>query len=261
MDSEQPTGSVTTVENRDPWSGQQPYLQFGFEQAKNNYLSDRPGYFPNATFAPFAPATEAGLGAIETRAAAGSPLLAGAQGQLGRVIAGDYLSPGNPYFGAVSDQVYGAVRPRLDAQFATSGNYGTPQHEYAMASALSNALAPLAYQNYASERAAQNQAVQSAPALAQADYADPAMLLQAGSQRQQQAQTQLQDQINRFNFDQNLPRQKLADYLTSVAGGNYGGATQSTQPYFSNAGNQNLGLGLNALSTIGALFSRNGPFG
>ena len=259
MDS-QPTGSVTSTENRDPWSGQQPYLSYGFDQAKQLYDNGQPNYFPNSTVTPFSNQTEQGLSAIENRANAGSPLVSGAQDKLGSIINGDSLSSGNPYFSQMADSIAQQVRPRLDAQFAMNGNYGTPQHERVMADSLANALAPIAYQNYNAERGAQNQAIQFAPQLAAADYTDPSMLLQAGAQREQKANANLQDQINRFNFEQNIPQQSLQNYMTSVAGGNYGGTGTSTQPTFGSTPAQLAGLGLGGALAYGSLFGQNGAF-
>ena len=39
------SGSTTTVQKSDPWSGQQPYLTFGFNEAQNLFDSATPQYF------------------------------------------------------------------------------------------------------------------------------------------------------------------------------------------------------------------------
>jgi len=45
--------STNTVQQADPWSGQQPYLTSGFEAAQNRLGSDQPNFFPGNTVAPF----------------------------------------------------------------------------------------------------------------------------------------------------------------------------------------------------------------
>jgi hypothetical protein len=261
MPSSKPANVVTTQQNSQPWSSQQPYLQFGFEKAKDAFNSDKPQYFPNSTVVPFSNQTETGLQRIENRAAAGSPLNAQAKDLTSATLNGDFASAGNPYFGAMADRVYNQIRPKMDAQFASTNNYGTPQHQYATASALSEALAPLAFQNYSQERGAMQQAAQYAPQLAETDYGDMSKLLQVGAQREGLAGAELQDQIARFNFDQNKDYEKLARYMPIVAGGQYGGSSTSQQPVFGNNLATYGGLGLGAAGTAGMLFGKNGAFG
>lgn len=77
---------------------------------------------------------------------------------------------------------------------------------------------------YDSERTRQLQAAGLAPQIDQARYAPADAYLQAGAQEEQKSGQYLQDAISRFNYDQNLPTQKLNDYLAQVAGMNYGQA-------------------------------------
>ncbi len=74
------------------------------------------------------------------------------------------------------------------------------------------------YQNYAAERAAQQQAVQQAPAMAQADYADIQQLLATGQTQEDYARQKLEADIGRFEFGQNLPYSKLQSYLSAAYG-------------------------------------------
>jgi hypothetical protein len=55
-------------------------------------------------------------------------------------------------------------------------------------------------------------AVGAAPQMAQADYADIQRLLSVGGAKEAQSAAQLQDAMNRFNFQQNLPQMKLQQY-------------------------------------------------
>jgi hypothetical protein len=260
MQSKSPS-VVTTQQNSQPWGTQQPFLEFGFNKAKDAFNSDKPSYFPNSTVVPFSNQTETGLQQIEQRAMQGSPLNTQAKNLTGATMNGDFLSAGNPYFGAMADRVYNQIRPKMDAQFASTNNYGTPQHQYATASALSEALAPLAFQNYSQERGAQQQASQYAPQLAATDYADKSKLLEVGGMREGMAGAELQDQISRYNFDQNKEWEKLARYMPIVSGGQYGGSSTAQQPIFGNSLAQNAGLGLGAASVFGQLFGKNGSFG
>ena len=52
--SSSPQGVTQTTVNNDPWSGQQPYLQAGFQTAGD--LANAPKtFFPGSTVVPFAP--------------------------------------------------------------------------------------------------------------------------------------------------------------------------------------------------------------
>lgn len=109
--------------------------------------------------------------------------------------------------------------------------------------------ANLAYNAYGQERGLQQQMIGQAPSLAASDYADLAQLMNVGAAREQMAQNQLNDQINRYNFEQNLPATKLQQYMANVAGGTVGSTGTTSQPVFSNPTSQTLG----ALSTLAGI--------
>jgi hypothetical protein len=70
----------------------------------------------------------------------------------------------------------------------------------------------LAYGSAEAERARQMQASQMAPQMAATDYADIQKLLDNGSSSGTISSAALQDAINRFNFEQNLPQMKLSQF-------------------------------------------------
>jgi hypothetical protein len=237
------TSTTSTVQNTGPWSGQQPYLSDVFREAQRLYFGANPQtvngmqapdpnatpqYFPGATVAPMSAESQQALQLQTNRALAGSPLLSAAQGEAGKTLAGDYLSAGNPYFGQVVQSVNDAVRPQVDSRFVGSGRYGSPAYAETMARTLANAIAPYAFQNYTSERDAMQRAATQAPALAQADYADIGALADVGAQRNAQTQAELQDQVNRWNFNQNRDAARLAQYLAMIQG-NYGSSGVNSQ--------------------------------
>jgi hypothetical protein len=101
-----------------------------------------------------------------------------------------------------------------------------------LANALTGTAGQLAYQNYATERAAQERAAMGAPSLAATDYGDIAQLAASGQAREAYQAQALQDQINRFNYYQNLPQQQLSNFL-GAAFGAPGGTVQRTPVYSS----------------------------
>lgn len=247
-----PAGHTVNTTSSSPWSGQQPYLTTGFERAEE--LLDTPkSYYPNDTVVPFSQQTEAGLQAQEARALQGSELTGAAQGLLSDTLAGDYLDAGNPAFAAMADRVQNTIRPRIDSQFASAGRYGGQGHQEQMERTYGDIMAPLAFQNYQSERGAMQDAMRFAPELANQDYTDIAMLRDTGTAREGLARDQIASDIDRFNFEQQEPIDRLARYMSLVAGGRYGGDTQTSQPYYTNTAGNILGGAQSAVGILGGI--------
>lgn len=197
-------GGNTTIQNTDPWKGQQPYLQKGFEGAEQGILNQ-----PGQGVVPFSPETQYSLYQTGNRALEGSPLLPAAQQQAMSTLGGDYMS-GGPGFDAYADSAWNAIRPQTDSMFASGGRFGSPLHAEALGRGFGRAMAPL----YGDERNRQMQTMMGAPGLAQADYADMGMLGNVGAAREGQQQTINDEAYNR-----------LSRYMGLVGGGGYGGQT------------------------------------
>lgn len=70
----------------------------------------------------------------------------------------------------------------------------------------------------AQDAARQMQLAQMAPQLAEQDYADIQRLLTVGQAREGQSAAELQDQMARWNYNQNLPYQELQRYMSTISG-------------------------------------------
>ena len=77
------------------------------------------------------------------------------------------------------------------------------------------------------------------PTFADLDYRDAQRLAQVGSARESDAMASLQDNINRYNYEQNIDDQKLRNYMALISGGTVGSNT--IQPVFRNQGTSALG--------------------
>ena len=266
---------VTTVSNTStstPPAYALPHLTRILGEAENLFEQPR-DFFPSKTYTDFSEPTLAALGAGEARAVAGSPLIPQAQGALSGALGftnpatdfltatarGDFLNEGNPFLEA-------ALQPAIDrvqGQFSQAGRLGSG----ANISALTSALAPTYAADYDRERGRQIQAQRSlgelanqeqrtrmaaaamAPTAASADYDDIGRLAQFGAAREAKAGEALRDQMARFDFLQNEPAQRLAEYAALTKGGTVGGDTASQTPYFSNPTQQGIG---NVLGLAGA---------
>jgi hypothetical protein len=259
-------GSTTTVQKTEPWQEQKPYLIDVFKQAQA--LNNQPGpyYYPGATVAPFSPETDLALNAQSARGLSGSPITAAGGQHLYNTLAGQYL-PGNPYLGGAMDAASQgvvrnyqyAVQPGLDSSFAGAGRYGSGLHlaaqqnaQQVLAEQLANITSGMAYQGYGDERRNMLQAASLAPNLAAQDYLDIGQLASAGAARERQYQNLTDAEIARFNFGQQLPYNKLAQYQNLIQG-NYGGTATTTESGASLSGTDVItGLlgGLRLMSTF-----------
>jgi len=84
-------------------------------------------------------------------------------------------------------------------------------------------------QAFGRERMMQSQATGMAPTTAATDWRNIGMLGNVGADREAFAQNLVNDAVQRFNFTQMQPQQRLAEYARLIAGNPTGTATNSTQ--------------------------------
>jgi len=161
-----------------------------------------------------------------------------AMGRMGQLSQGDIA---NQLAGATA--LTGVGQQTLANQMAAI-NQGAGLNQQALSNALTGAqnLNAMGQQDYANRLAAtgglattsaadlqrQMAAAQLAPELANADYTDINQLLKTGQAQEDYANTALQADINRFNYEQNLPTAKLNQYAQYLSGTPQGSTTTST---------------------------------
>ena len=229
---------ATSISTIDPML--QPYVTYGLKESKRLYQSGTPQYFPGQTYVGPSGATTQALGLAEQRAMQGSPLLQSAQQQALQTIQGRGV---NPYLTGALEAAYAptveaaqeATRG-LQSTASQAGRYGSDamtqlaeRQASALGRGLGGQLSNLAYQSSEAEAARQANAIANAPQMAQADYQDIQNLMNVGQTREDYAKTALQSDIDRFNFQQNLPYQKLSTFLSSVYGAPQGQVTETKQ--------------------------------
>ena len=203
-------GGAQTVNTQvQPPAYAMPFLEFGLDEAKAQYQSTAPNYYPQSTIVGFSPETEMGLDMMRDRALDPNSLTAQTQN-----IVQQNLTGTNPLMSAA----FAPVVNEVQSQFAKAGRYGSGANQQALAAALAPAAMQL-----------QADAISQAPAIQNADLAQ---LGDVGAAREAQAQAELQDQVNRFNFEQNKDMNKLQQYMSLVGGGTVGSNT--VQPVFRN---------------------------
>ena len=236
-------GSSTTKTTSELDPTVRPYVEYGLQEAKGLYQTPGPSYYPGQTYIGPSAQTSASLQAAQNRALMGSPLQQAAQQQQLGTVGGQYLSAGNPYLTAAlagptqqATQAYNDAIAKAQGTASMAGRYGSGvsadiQNRAAqtLASTLANKYGDLAYQNYAGERALQQQSAFNAPQMAAADYADIQQLANVGKTAEGYQQTALQSAIDRYNYEQNLPYQKLSAYLGAAYGTPMGQVSTSQQ--------------------------------
>ena len=216
-----------------------PYVTYGLEEAKRLYETGSPQFFPGQTYVSPSEQTQQALQMAQERAMAGSPLTGAAQAETLATIQGRGV---NPFLAGALEQTnrlagedYLRNMQKLQSGASSMGRYGsgaqnqlTGQAQDVYARALTEQGGQLAYNSAEAERARQMAAVGAAPQMAQADYADIQRLLSVGGAREAQSAAQLQDAMNRFNFQQNLPQAKLSQYANLYSSAPQGGTTTQT---------------------------------
>tara|TARA_A100000172_G_scaffold28325_1_gene16728 strand:+ start:620 stop:1462 length:843 start_codon:yes stop_codon:yes gene_type:complete len=230
-------GTTTQIQELNPT--QEPFVEYGLQEAQRLYESGSPVYFPGQTYVGPSEQTQTALDAAQNRAIQGNPLVPAAQSQFQSTIEGDYLSATNPYFANrfntaadAAQQRYFDAMNQINSQASMAGRYGSnamgqlqDRATSQFAKSLTDTAGELAFNNYAQERARQLAAAQSAPALAAQDYADIDRMLSLGNISEGYQQQALQDSISRFDFEQGMPQNKLQNFLSAAYGAPLGGQT------------------------------------
>ena len=239
-------GGTNTVSRTELDPTMRPFVQYGLEESTRLYQQPNlPSYYPGQTFVSPSQQTQAALQAAQQRATMGNPLVPAAQQQALNTVQGNFLG-GNPFFqGAFRGATQGAQTAYQDATQAAlsnasrAGRYGSGAMGTALdraggtfANALTNTAGQLAFQNYDIERGRQQAMIGAAPQLAGADYEDINKMLQLGQVSEGYQETALADAVNRFNFAQQAPYQKLQSYLSGAYGAPAG--MQVSQPVYRN---------------------------
>lgn len=226
------SGNSKTTQTSSPWSSQVPYLKYGMNEAARLYQAQGPMYYPGSTVAGFSPEQNQAFGMGTQRALNGNASMKQSEALNSDFMSGKYLNS-DPYRDQVFQNVQSHVMPAVNSQFMASGRYGSDSHAGQMTTDLTNAYAPYASQQYQQGLDRMQGAAANAPMYAANDYTDLAALEAIGQQKQGLGQQELNDAVNRWQYYQQLPYDKLGQFLNNI-GGNYGGTvvgkTPSNQP-------------------------------
>jgi hypothetical protein len=246
-----PSSTGSTDSTTIPWRPQRDPYKSLYDAAEG--VRDRPlEYYPGSTVADRNAWSTMANQNVADMVNQGSTGLDTAVAQNEKTASGYYLTPdSNPYlkeFGdaAASDisrQYMRTVQPGIASRFGGSGRstgagQGMSSAEgAAMASAnrdlgqeLSQMYSGLYGGMYDQERGRQENAVGMAGDLRGAQFADQAALSAAGADEWKYAQLQLSDMVNRWNFEQYEPSERLGLYQSLISQpGGVGSTSGSSQ--------------------------------
>ncbi len=211
---------------------QSPYLSQIYQQAQQQYGQPWQ-FYPGSITAERDPFTQQGTQQLGERGLGGSPVTAGAENLASRTLGGQFLQGQgqNPWLdqmfqrGArgLSREFNMATLPQLEARFGGAGRTGSPAYGAALSrqsDLLGTQLNEFATNIYGGaydrERGRQQQTLGMAPGLAQAGRADIQSGIQAGLMREQFNQQLLNDLIQRFDFEQQEPSQRLGRFSGAI---------------------------------------------
>ena len=216
-----------------------PYVQYALQEGQRLYQGAGPKYYEGQNYVSPSEATQQSLQMARERALGGSPLIKAAQQETLDTIAGKGV---NPFLAGALEQTnrlageqYNKNIQNLQSSAASAGRYGSSamgqqagQAQDVFARALAEQGGQLAYGSAEAERQRQMAAVNNASNMANADYMDIDKLLKIGQIGEGYDRTQLQANMDRFNYEQNLPQMKLSQFANLFSNVPQGNTTTQT---------------------------------
>lgn len=226
---------------------QPPDFQLGnlnklMSEAGKYLAGPTPTYFPGSTVAGQRPEQIAGQNQVVDYATGNLPDLTSNAIASNQFSLGAAMDPGsNPYLLATAENAAVPIlrgfeqidRPEIQNQALAAGQFGGSRQGIAEGIAGQGALDAVARNTYGlfndayargQDNAIKAQAI--APSLLGAGTLPGTLVSGVGDVQQGQTQNELNDQVNRFNFDQNADLAQLQQFQNLI-GGNFGGTTTS----------------------------------
>ena len=282
-----PPGATTSSSKIDPVLI--PYLTQGLQRAQQLFFGTQPSMYQGQMYVSPSAQTQQALAQQEAAAGAGQQLLGQAQqsylqslGQVGQTAAGGFLT-GSPYQQAMiqaatrplTQQFSEQVLPGVASLYSRAGRYGSGAMERALGGAseaygraLGDVTTGIVAQDYARERQnqlqaqlAQAQLAQAAPGFFQASLLPAQTLAQVGAAQEAIAAQPLQEQIQRFQYQQQLPYSQLQSYLSSVYGTPLASSIYPQQQTSTTANRLGQAIGGASLGYLGGNFLGGSTFG
>jgi len=262
--SKSPDTSTVTA---DPWDVAVPYMEGGFEEAKNLYNNYSPEYYTGQTQAGFTPDQLTAQQGIRDFAVQGAPsIMNPALSAYQQGVDPNMLDvANNPYVTgmaqAAADRAMGALTPQLAnirSGAIMSGGYGGGRQGIAEGNALAGAAdsatqaAAQIYGNaYGQGLGHQANTLGMTGSLMNAGFQPYSALGSSGAQQQAREQSLIRDAMAQQSFEQNLPYEKFSKYQQGISG--FSPLVPTTGQQISTAPGASLISNLGGLAQAGSL--------
>ena len=225
-------GSETTT--TEPWSGVQPYLQKGYQEASNIYDQFTPEWYSGQTQASFSPDQLTAQAGVRDWATQGAPQVMNPALSAYQYGTGtDVLDVAkNPYVSGMAQAAAADAMSTLQPELANirggavmSGGYGGSRHGIAEGQALgtaadaaTRAAAGIYGDAYSQGLAHQQATLGQTGGLMAAGFQPYEQLSTSGAEQQAREQALIQDAMAKHEFEQALPYEKLSAFTGSISG-------------------------------------------
>jgi len=231
-------GSSQTTNELDP--NVVPYVKDALSQQQKLYNEGAPEYYGGQTYLDPNSQQQSAINQMTANANVNNPMLQNSTNLNNQMIQGDFLQ-NNPNFDAVMNtagrkatDLYNNAMTNTNSQASMSGRYGSDAHAKMasnnssnLAQSLADTAGQYAYQNYATERGNQINAMNNAGQIANNQNIGAQNLMNAGNMQAGFDQTALNADIARHDYGQNAQQQHLSNYTNAVWGAP-SGSTSST---------------------------------
>lgn len=264
-------GSTTNTSSTGPSSFQQPYITKLLSEADRLYNTGGPKFFPGSTVAGFTDAEKQGQASILGNAAQQKTLWDANVPNAIKVGLNSYDVANNPVVQnaakaatqPIIQQLKEEVLPGISNSAITSGGLGGSRQGLAQAQGIERASraamdtsAGIYNTAYGQGLSALQNTLGMMPSLQQASFLPGAAQSAVGAQQREMEQAKINEQIARYNYEQNLPFQNLTEY-GNIIGKPFGGTSTSSVQATGDGTGQTIGAILAALglgSSIWDLF-------
>jgi len=235
-----------TKSSNEPPAFIQPFLKAGIQDLTDLYNGNKqaPSYYPNSTVAPQSDYTQTAIQNLGNFGQTGGQYI-GAGGQmLTDTLNGKYLDPTSSpdYLKAIQashqpyvDQFTNQILPGITSAFEGSGRTGSGLHQASVDHAvtglnrtISDADAKAGADYFTNARGQQIQAAGLIPQMTQADLAKINATGEAGDITDAYNQSKINEDVSRYNYNNNKQWDYIARYLGIVNGGYPGGESNSS---------------------------------
>ena len=231
-------GNSQTTNELDP--NVVPYVRDALSKQQALYNQGAPSYYGGQTYLDPNSQQQQAINQMTANYDVNAPMLQNATNLNNQMIQGDFLQ-NNPNFDAVMNtagrkatDLYNNAMTNTNSQASMSGRYGSDAHAKMasnnssnLAQSLADTAGQYAYQNYATERGNQINAMNNAGAIAGNQNIGAQNLMNVGNMQAGFDQTALNADIARHDYGQNAQQQHLSNYTNAVWGAP-GGSTSTT---------------------------------